>query len=233
MRSPLRARAALPGVLLGALLALGACGFHPRGSLDALDAPGRLFLDADRGLSIEEALRAALRERAFTLADARDEADVILRVADEHESRRIVSVRSTGRVSEYQLVHSVRVGISRPAAPDTSADAPTDAPTDAAPADVSAADAAESRAAPSGDDPATGVPVPEAPPDVAAVPRRPDLVEVTRDYTYDESQVLGKENEARILRNEMSDELVRQIVLRTVASMARAAAPAPPSPATQ
>lgn len=45
-------------------------------------------------------------------------------------------------------------------------------------------------------------------------------VEVTREYTYDETEVLGKENEARILRDEMKQELVRQIVLRTVASLA-------------
>jgi outer membrane lipopolysaccharide assembly protein LptE/RlpB len=45
-------------------------------------------------------------------------------------------------------------------------------------------------------------------------------VEVTREYTYDETEVLGKENEARILRAEMKSELVRQIVLRTIASLA-------------
>jgi len=48
----------------------------------------------------------------------------------------------------------------------------------------------------------------------------PNLVEVFREYTYDERGVLGKENEARILREEMRQELVRQIVLRTIASLA-------------
>jgi len=45
-------------------------------------------------------------------------------------------------------------------------------------------------------------------------------VQVIREYTYDETGVLGKDNEARILRDEMRDELVRQIVLRTIASLA-------------
>lgn len=45
-------------------------------------------------------------------------------------------------------------------------------------------------------------------------------VRVTREYTYDETEVLGKENEARILRDEMRNELVLQIVLRTLASLA-------------
>lgn len=156
---------------IGALaLLLCACGFHPRGSVDPLDDPGRLFLDADRDLAIEEPLREALRERALVLVGDREAADVVLRVTDESETQRIVSVRSTGRVSEYELGHAVSMLIRR-----------------------------------DGDD--------------LDAPRSPDRVEVVREYTYDESRVLGKENEARILRLEMRDELVRQIVLRTVASL--------------
>jgi outer membrane lipopolysaccharide assembly protein LptE/RlpB len=45
-------------------------------------------------------------------------------------------------------------------------------------------------------------------------------VEVTREYTYDETNVLGKENEARILREEMKRDLVRQIILRSIANLA-------------
>lgn len=45
-------------------------------------------------------------------------------------------------------------------------------------------------------------------------------VEVNREYTYDETGVLGKENEARILRDEMKRDLVRQILLRSIASLA-------------
>ena len=45
-------------------------------------------------------------------------------------------------------------------------------------------------------------------------------VEVTREYTFDETNVLGKENEARILREEMKRDLVRQIILRSNASLA-------------
>ena len=38
-------------------------------------------------------------------------------------------------------------------------------------------------------------------------------VSVARDYTYDETDVLAKDDEERILRSEMSDELVRHLVL--------------------
>lgn len=55
----------------------------------------------------------------------------------------------------------------------------------------------------------------------AYLPNQPsNRVEVNREYTYDETGVLGKENEARILREEMKRDLVRQILLRSVASLA-------------
>jgi len=44
-------------------------------------------------------------------------------------------------------------------------------------------------------------------------------VEVFREYTNDTLQVLGKQLEAQILREEMREELVRQVVLRTVAAL--------------
>jgi len=44
-------------------------------------------------------------------------------------------------------------------------------------------------------------------------------VEVIREYTNDTLGVLGKEQEAQILREEMREELVRQVVLRTVATL--------------
>lgn len=167
-----------------------ACGFRPRGDVVSLSDPGSLFIDSDRDLSIEGELRASLRDRAFRVADNRDEADIVLRVAAERQSQRIVSVRSTGRVSEYELAHEVMLSISRPDV-DT-ASAPVSAP-------------------------------------------RADRVQVKREYTYVESQVLGKENEASILRAELREELVRQIVLRTVASLARSTSaervPAEPMPA--
>jgi len=44
-------------------------------------------------------------------------------------------------------------------------------------------------------------------------------VRVAREFTYDETQVLGKANEEATLRAELQAELVRQIVLRTIASL--------------
>lgn len=45
----------------------------------------------------------------------------------------------------------------------------------------------------------------------------PQTVSVIRDYTYDETDVLAKDDEERILRAEMKEELVRHLVLRIFA----------------
>jgi len=136
---------------------------------------GSIYVDAARNLSIADDIRDALTDAAFTIAPNRDEADIMLRLTDEERRERVVSVRSTGRVSELELSHTVNMLIAKSEGAD---------------------DLGYSTA------------------------RTLNRVEVTREYTSDETGVLGKENEARILRSEMETELVRQIVLRTIASLA-------------
>jgi LPS-assembly lipoprotein len=42
----------------------------------------------------------------------------------------------------------------------------------------------------------------------------PEFLVVTRAYTYDETQVLGKSAEERILRRSLADDLARQVLRR-------------------
>ncbi len=172
------ARHAVAGLMLSALLV--SCGFHPRGSVTRLTDLGSIYVDASRNLSITEAVREALTDAAFVLARNRDEADILLRLTDEEQGERVVSVNSTGRVSEYELSHAVKMLIA----------------------------GSEGGNAPA-----------------YSQNQNFNRVEVTREYTYDETNVLGKQNEARILRAEMKEELVRQIVLRTNATLARSVSP--------
>lgn len=160
-------------LLLGSLLS--GCGFRPRGSVSELTDPGSVYLDVGRGVTIRNEIEAALRDRAFSIAPTRDDADILLRIVSEEESDRIVSVQRNGRVSELELNHSISMQIAQ----------------------------GDGQSAPRYD--ATQI---------------PNRVEVRREYTYDERGVLGKAAEAEILREEMREELVRQIVLRTVASLA-------------
>ncbi len=158
-----------------ALSLVTACGFHPRGSVTRLSDLGSIYIDSSRNLTIADDIRDALVDAAFTIAPNRDEADIMLRLTGEEQKERVVSVRSTGRVSELELSHAV---------------------------DMLIAESID------GKEP------------VYSESQSLNRVEVIREYTYDEKGVLGKENEARILRSEMESELVRQIVLRTIASLA-------------
>lgn len=159
------------------VMVLTSCGFRPRGSVSELTDPGAVYIDVGRGVTIRNELEAVLRDRAFTIARNRDIADILLRLSEEDESERIVSVQRTGRVSELELNHSINMQIAQ----------------------------RKGDEAPRYED--------------GAIPNR---VEVRREYTYDERGVLGKEAEAQILRDEMREELVSQIVLRAVASLAPA-----------
>lgn len=159
---------------LGLALLVSACGFHPRGSVTRLTDLGSIYVDASRNLSIAQAVQQALLDAAFTLAPNRDEADITLRLTNEEQRERVVSVRSTGRISELELSHAVDMLLGKSA---------------------KALDSSKS------------------------IGKNFNRVEVMREYTYDETGVLGKENEARILRSEMASELVNQIVLRTIASL--------------
>lgn len=153
---------------------LSACGFRPRGSVTELADPGAIFVDISRGVTLRRDLQSGLRERAFSIAENRDEADILLRISNEELGERILSVQSSGTVSELELSHSV---------------------------DMQVAERTEDQ-------------------ELAYDPEQTaSRVEIFRDYTNDTRRVLGKEEEALILREEMRVELVRQVVLRTVATL--------------
>jgi len=154
--------------------AVSACGFRPRGSVTDLADPGAIYVDISRGVTLRTDLQTALRERAFSIATNRDVADILLRISEENQNQRPLSIQSSGRVSELELSHSVSMQIAQ----------------------------RRDDRAPSYD------------PSLPA-----NRVEVIREYTNDTRGVLGKEQEAQILREEMREELVRQVVLRTIATL--------------
>jgi len=154
---------------------LTTCGFHPRGSFIRATEMRSVFVDAERDLSFDAEIREALLESSFTLATNRDDALILLRLDNESQDQRVVSVTSDGRVSELELKQTI---------------------------DMLVAQSADGEALP-----------------VYRPDQQANTVAVTREYTFDETGVLGKENEARILREEMRQDLVRQILLRLIASL--------------
>ncbi len=165
-----------------ALVITSSCGFTARGSLSTLDDsatafrgdnPGSIFIDAPANVPIAALLERRVRDRSLSLTNDRNEASVLVRLTDEVVARRILSVQSTGRVSEYELRHSVNMLVAR-----------------GVDGEVARYD-------------------PDQP---------PNRVTVLREYTYDNTGVLGKEDEASILREEMRDELARHLLLRLIAT---------------
>jgi LPS-assembly lipoprotein len=53
----------------------------------------------------------------------------------------------------------------------------------------------------------------------------PETIVVTRAYTYDETQVLGKSAEERLLREALADDLARQVLRRVETAAASGAVP--------
>jgi len=165
-------------VLLALLVvvAASACGFGLRGigGPSGSQLVGRLYVEGEASLITP--LRNALTAQQVQFAAFRKEADTLVVINNEVRNRREASVDASGRVSEYELLHSI--------------DLLTVRSTD----DVKAGELERED-----------------------YDQRPQTVSVIRDYTYDETLVLGKDDEERILRAEMSDELVRHLVLRIFA----------------
>lgn len=162
-----------------ALTAVSACGFNLRGggaTQSGSQVVGRLHLDGDSAVSVLRPLRNALTAQQVQFAAFREDADTLVIIDNEVLSRRVASVDASGRVSEFELLHSIDLRTVRT---------------------VDGVKAVRREAEDSG--------------------QRPLTVSVIRDYTYDETEVLAKDDEERILRAEMSDELVRHLVLRIFA----------------
>lgn len=155
-------------------LLLVSCGFTPRGSITQTTDIGTVYIEADKDVPIAWRLRLALTDRKFNVSKDKSKANILIKLTREIQSQRIVSVESTGRVSEFELQHSVDMIIAQ------SLD---------------------------------GTPV------KLATNQKANTVSVIREYTYDEKGVLGKADEADILRSEMREELVNHLMLRLLASV--------------
>jgi len=159
-----------------ALVLLTACGFTPRGSISGTTDFGAIFVDAARDVPIAALLQQEIEDNNLNLIRNRDQANILIRLTQETQTQRILSLQSTGRVSEYELRHSVNLLV------------------------VQGENNAIARYDPD---------------------QRANTVTVLREYTYDDTGVLGKEDEASILRNEMRKELARHLMLRVVATTRR------------
>ncbi len=103
-------RAHLLPVACCLLLILQGCGFHLRGSQSIDLTLPILFVTGSSELQRE--VERALKGSGATLAASDAEAEAVLRLLDESRDRRVLSVNSSGKVSEYALRYSIRFTVT-------------------------------------------------------------------------------------------------------------------------
>jgi len=167
-------------LLLASLLT--ACGFQLRGSgrPSSSELVGSVYIYDPEKVSVYVPLRNALTAQQVRFVPHREQADTVVVLSNEKTTRRVASVSASGRVSEYELLHAIDLGVLRSTGQER----------------LGAGE-------------------------IAALLDKlnPQTVSVIRDYTYDETDVLAKDDEERILRSEMEAELIRHLSLRIFAGV--------------
>lgn len=89
-------------ILLSALLALSACGYHLRGSLE-LPAELRSVYIEGASSQLHEVLQKSTRATAVTLASHATEAGMVVKIVKEKMRSQVLSLSVSGRANEYTL----------------------------------------------------------------------------------------------------------------------------------
>ena len=102
--------------IAAALLALplAGCGYHLRGSLPDTQLPFEsVYLDAPSGTLLERNLRTAIRsQRTAKLIDDPKAAAISLRVLDDKQERKVLTLNSQGQVREFSLTYRIRYEVA-------------------------------------------------------------------------------------------------------------------------
>ncbi|MDH5435911.1 MAG: LPS assembly lipoprotein LptE [Gammaproteobacteria bacterium] len=95
------------------ILILDGCGFHMRGSIDVpVNMPSTFVQGDDQYRGITPAIKRILRASGVELTDNPKQAELVLRIYGEKQTRRVLSVRAnTAKVREYELNYQVEFGL--------------------------------------------------------------------------------------------------------------------------
>jgi len=109
-----------PGISLAAIALalfslLPACGFHLRPGIELPEVLETTYLQSkDPYSGIAAELRIELQSAGAELAQQRDAATGVLKILSERSQRRVLSVGSAGRASEYELFQEVSFALEDP-----------------------------------------------------------------------------------------------------------------------
>jgi LPS-assembly lipoprotein len=95
-------------------LVLDGCGFRLRGSLGSAAALPAIYLEGMPGSAIMVELNETLHSIGTEVVGDRALAVYVLKIINEQQNRRILSVSSAGKVQEYELYYNVMFGVSDP-----------------------------------------------------------------------------------------------------------------------
>lgn len=146
------------------LLAVAGCGFQLRGSANIPASLQTMYVQGvnmQQGLGLE--LKRGLTRNGVTVLSDYQQDNAVLTILDNKFERRVLSVGSDAKVSEYELHGIVTFKVS----------------------DGEGKVLADSQ-----------------------------TVEALRDYQFDQNQVLGKDEEERLLKEQLNQQLVQSILRR-------------------
>lgn len=96
--------------LLITILFVSACGYHLRGSIDLPEELKRIYLKDASG-QLTKIMRKTLKSSGGKLVDKIQQAGIIIVVVKENMDRRVLSLSSTGRANEYQLIYTLNFNL--------------------------------------------------------------------------------------------------------------------------
>jgi LPS-assembly lipoprotein len=146
------------------LMLIMGCGFHLRGAADLSDNLKVMHIE---GLNLQRDiglyLKRGLVSNGITVVDQPQADSAELKIIENQFDRRVLSVGSNAKVSEYELYARIRFSVL----------------------DAQGKTLAEGQS-----------------------------VEAQRDYQFDEDEVLGRESEEALLRDQLNKELVQSLLRR-------------------
>lgn len=108
----LNIRSALVALFL--LLFLAGCGFQLRGHYTLPEGVKTVYLHGNASKQLMRDLRNSLTRSGANIVTSREKADAVLVVHGEKQDRRVLSVGSTAKVSEYEVIYQLEFSFSFP-----------------------------------------------------------------------------------------------------------------------
>ena len=106
-------RAVAVSILSLCCLSLVACGFHLRGAYQLPVQMQQTYVDAsNQNSELVRSLKRSLKANDIETLDSKQNAQATLRIFNETNQKRVISVDAQGRAREYQLIYKVSVSLN-------------------------------------------------------------------------------------------------------------------------